>query len=206
MAYRRKIIDRRTREGKKLGNFVDTVKGIAILGIIIAGWLGSRNDHPANPATTADQSLITPARAAPNGTSDQASNGDAAPPQQANGYASMDKAPNAASDASIVTAMNSVPLQPISPDGTGRSAVPWRHLTAQGIRWSLRHIGGGTLLLIDLGADQTASVTVAPAFEALDLPGMNARVDHIRGVIGQYFPQRSASYSFERDGSLRILQ
>ena len=62
------------------------------------------------------------------------------------------------------------------------------------------------MLLINLGNDQVATVVVAPAFEALDLAFMNVRVDHIRSVIDSYYGNRAVSYSFDRDGIVRIMQ
>jgi len=169
--------------------------------IIYANSNGGRDLHA--PSTDA---FITPAQAAPAEAPAMAPR----PPVrvgQANGDMPTVSYPTARPDsAPVVTAMNSVPLQPAATNDIAiRPPVSWRHVTAEGVRWSLRHIGGGSLLLIDLGGEQVANVNVAPAFEALDLPSMNMRVDHVRTTITQSFAPRTANYSFERDGSLRIL-
>ena len=59
------------------------------------------------------------------------------------------------------------------------------------------------LMVVDIGGDQVANVTVASAFEGLDLAAMNLRVDHIRSAIGRDYPLQTASYVFERDGRIR---
>jgi len=61
------------------------------------------------------------------------------------------------------------------------------------------------LLIVDLGSDQVANITVMPEFENLDLTGMNLRVDHIRSAISQTFSSQTANYSFGRDGVVHLL-
>ena len=61
-------------------------------------------------------------------------------------------------------------------------------------------------MLVELVNDQVATIAVAPAFETLESTSMNMRVDHIRSVIGSYYGNRAVSYSFDRDGIVRIVQ
>jgi len=61
------------------------------------------------------------------------------------------------------------------------------------------------MLVVDLGGGQVANVHVAPAFDHLDLAGMNDRADYLRSFIVQYFPLQTADYSFDRDGIVRQL-
>ena len=181
MAYRRKIIDRRTREGRKLGKFLDGAVGLGIVVVLIVGWLGSRSNgfQPAQEVGQASTSI---------GDSDH-------PPSTVLGEPSNDP----------TAKPTSLLAQPTSAESTHRALVRWPHTTSGGVRWRLRHAGGVLLLLVDLGRGEVASVTVDPAFEALDLEAMNARVDHIRELIGQRSTSATASYSFERNGDLQVL-
>lgn len=61
------------------------------------------------------------------------------------------------------------------------------------------------LLVVDQGGDKVANVSVAPAFENLDMAGMNDRVDHVRSAIAHSFPLQTGNFSFDRDGTLRYI-
>lgn len=59
------------------------------------------------------------------------------------------------------------------------------------------------LLVVDLGGDRVANVSVASAFGKLDLAGMNDRVDHVRSEIVLIYSFQTGDFSFDRDGILR---
>ena len=180
------------------------VAAVAVVGFIIYANSNGGRDLP----TPSKDAFIAPAHAASEPVP-IANNitGSAQRIQRPSGYAPLEDVPgNRSNPVPLVTAMNAVPLQSTPPDAAaGRPNVIWRHVTSTGTRWSLRHVGGSSLLIIDLGGDQVANVSVAAAFEALDLQAMNFRVDHVRSIIGQSFTLQTANYSFERDGSLRAL-
>ena len=204
MAYRRKIIDRRTREGKAMGKQLDALQGIAVIALIAFGLIYGlvKSDKPSS--SEGQPEIIAPARAAsfqPSATGYLPGADHGLP----NGFASSAQPTTPISDAASTGYVPFARTQlPIGSDvDAGRKAVPWRHATAAGTRWSLRHINQTAMLLVvDLGGDQIANVTVDPAFENLDIAGMNARVDHVRLVIGQRFPIQTANYSFDRAGTL----
>jgi hypothetical protein len=77
----------------------------------------------------------------------------------------------------------------------------WRHVTSGGIQWSLRQLPEGMHLFIDLANRQVATVDVSPEFLKLDLNSMNTRVDWMKSMISQRWPQRSASYVY-RNGEV----
>jgi hypothetical protein len=208
VAYRRKIIDRRTREGKALGKQLDALKGFGILALIVCYFVFGRGQSDKSSSDATD-SLVAPAQAA-SMQSPTTSLPTASRPQ-ANGYvASGLPASSGPVTAPTAYAMNALPSPNLASGidtAPARQSVPWRHVTATGVRWSLRNVSATSMLLIvDLGGDQVANVSVAPAFENLDMAGMNDRVDHVRSVIGQYFPLQTANYSFDRDGALRPMR
>lgn len=180
MAYRRKIIDRRTREGKQLGKILDGAKALAVLAIIVIGWLGSRDHGSTPPSQELEHKIASPA--------------DVDQPTLL-----------ASEDASATSVKASINLHRTSAATGHQFSIQWPHVTANGVRWRLRPVGSTLLLLVDLGHGEIANVTVDPAFEALDLDGMNARVDHVRKLIGQQSTPGTSAYSLERDGNLRVF-
>ncbi len=198
MAHRRKIIDRRTRAGRKLGRQIDQFQGaviLCIIGAVIAA--AAFGDKSSKPAPSVAQSIISPAQAA-------TSSGDGTASQS-----QTSKYPVEGSATTGQLAMNSIPRSTFSTSHDlyqADSDLPWRHVTDTGVRWSLRRAGAGSLLLlVDLGEGQVASVSVASAFERLDLAGMNLRVDQVRTFIAQNYPVRTSNFNFERDGSVRLI-
>ena len=93
------------------------------------------------------------------------------------------------------------PSAPVSlPAWKSAAALRWKHTTGEGTRWSLRQLRGRSMaLLIDLGDDQVATVLVTPEFQALDLPGMERRVEFARTEIAKV-SATSAAYAFSRAG------
>ena len=200
-------LDRTSQQAASLASLGRKVAGVGAVAVV--GFIIYANSHGGRdlPRPSRDD-LISPARATPTEpVAPSAPNKQ--PTRQASGYAPLDPAPaGSPAPTSTVTAANAVPLLavPAAPDlSLARPQVPWRHITATGVNWSLRHVATGPLLIVDLGNNQVANVTVAPAFEALDLQSMNFRVDHLRSTISQYFSVQTANYSFERDGSVRLL-
>lgn len=206
MAYRRKIIDRRTREGKALGRRLDTLRAFGVLALIVGGLVfGNKNSDK----TTEDgkQALIATAQATlldtPGATGRPAPTwkqpyGPADPDARA--YGSM----AAASTNLLIDPRQMLTVPPETNAWPGRHSAPWRHVTPNGIRWSLRHASSTSmLLLVDLGGDQVATVSVAPAFENLESTDISDRIDHLRSIIGQRFSLQSANYSYDRDGAIR---
>ena len=60
----------------------------------------------------------------------------------------------------------------------------WRHVTATGVRWSLRHRDAShSLLLVDLGSGRAARITDDRGVESLDAAGMSQEVDHLRSTL-----------------------
>ena len=173
---------------------------VAVVGFVIYASSHGGRDLP-RPSR---DDIITPAHAASTETSFTPAR-PASRNQPLNGYVPIDPTPS--NPAPTVTAMNSIPLQVPSSTAEGvpnHPPVPWRHVTSNGTHWSLRRMSADSMLLVvELGGDQVANITVAPAFEALDLPAMNQRVDYIRTTVGQSFSLRTASYSYGRDGTLR---
>lgn len=200
-------LDRSGQQAASLASLGRKVAGIAAVGVV--GFIIYVNSHGGRdlPRPSRDD-FISPAHATP---AEQVPPSPAFKPatRQAGGYAPFDPTPAALQSATnTVMAANAVPLlsTPAPPDSpASRSQVPWRHVTATGVNWSLRHVATGSLLMVDLGNGQVANVSVAPAFEALDLQSMNFRVDHLRSTISQFFSAQTANYSFERDGSVRLL-
>ncbi len=196
MAYRRKIIDGRTRLGKAINRLIGFGILIFVLGALLSGHSGS--DSPSgiakDPAASMAPETSTPTTA-----------GEASPeqkPPEVPGYAD--------SGVSVQTprsrASPSTAAVPGGDPATTRTSTPWRHVTSTGVRWSLRNIDPASmLLLIDLGGEQVANITVTSAFIKLDPAGISDRVDRLQAYITQQFTNRSARYSFDRDGTVKQL-
>ena len=198
MAYRRKIIDRRTREGKALGQRLDAFKGFVILALVGSYLLFGRG-HQDDPGKAATEALVSPAQAMPSASPTPARQQFGGP-----GYSGY-TAPAIPAVAATNMSANSVP-PPVAGTAPERQQVPWRHVTASGVRWSLRTVSPTSMLLVvDLGGDKVANVSVAPAFERLDMAGMNDRVDHVRSIIAQGYPLQTGNFTFDRDGTLRQI-
>ena len=75
-------------------------------------------------------------------------------------------------------------------------------MTAQGVQYRMTPTGDGFLISIDLGGGQVADVRVLPAFGRLDQISVYTRIDYLKQVILTNFPPGSATYLFNRDGSV----
>lgn len=78
----------------------------------------------------------------------------------------------------------------------------WTNVSGQGVQYRLGRAGDGYVILIDLGGGQVAEVHVQAAFGRLDQGAVDVRVDYLKQTILENFSSASASYSFNRDGSV----
>ncbi len=91
----------------------------------------------------------------------------------------------------------------VDPTATSKAHAPWRHVTAAGVHWNLRHVEpGGLVMQVEMIGQDYADVGLDPAFEALPLEAMNMRVDYIRRAAIQSFSLQTMSLTYARDGSL----
>ncbi len=207
--------------------------GLVILALIIGGALFGGNRSATNPdgsstppsaqgtSAGAQDASTRPALAQPTDTTVvdpraagqlSGSREQSAATTSALGQA-LDDGHNGAADTLALTinrlraASGSVTTSDQTPTGVSAATVlahaPWRHLTATGVHWNLRHLEPGKpLLQVELVGQGYANVTLDPAFEALPMDAMNTRVDYIRRTAIQFFGSETASLIFARDGSL----
>ncbi len=102
----------------------------------------------------------------------------------------------------------SPPVLPVVPAPLPEAPAPvpapprWTNVSGQGVQYRVGRAGDGYVISIDLGGGQVADVHVLPAFGRLDQAAVNMRVDYLKQTILENFSSASASYSYNRDGSV----
>jgi hypothetical protein len=190
-----------------------------LVGLVVLGFIGflsfgggkndssPRNSYQANSATPPDQASVATYRA----TTEEVHSSTSAPPSAPLGAvaSSADAAapPATGGRRSQMSNDTTTPVLggSIEPSTSIAPALhpAWRHVTSSGVQWSLRQLPEGMHLFIDLGYGQVATVDVPAEFLKLDLNSMNTRVDWMKNIISQEWPQQSALYVY-RNGNVAL--